>query len=82
VSNSLPLQPRADGSEREGRAEMANHGKQTRTGAKRERHYAKPSRAKRHERRWDARVEEMRVDMAEREVAAKAAAEAASAEAA
>lgn len=38
---------------------MANHGKQARTGAKRARHYSKPSRAKRHAQRWDARVRVM-----------------------
>jgi hypothetical protein len=45
---------------------MANHGKQSRTGKRQERHYAKPSRAKRHERRWDARVNEMRAEFARR----------------
>lgn len=38
---------------------MANHGKQTRTGTKRARHYAKPSRMKRHVQRHDARVRAM-----------------------
>jgi hypothetical protein len=41
---------------------MANHGKQ-RTTEQVARHYAKPSRAKRHERRWDARVKAMRDDL-------------------
>jgi hypothetical protein len=57
---------------------MANHGKQ-RTEQQTARHYAKPSRAKRHERRWDARVEEMRAEFkarADAEEAAKVAAEA------
>jgi hypothetical protein len=60
----------------DGRAEMANHGKQARTGKRRERHYAKPSRAKRHERRWDARVREMEDEIFRRAAEARAAAEA------
>lgn len=60
---------------------MANHGKQGRTQKQKARHYAKPSRAARHAKRWDARVEVMRADLAARE-AERLAAERAAAEAA
>jgi hypothetical protein len=42
---------------------MANHGKQ-RTAAQIKRHYAKPSRVKRHEKRADERVKAMQDDLA------------------
>jgi hypothetical protein len=42
---------------------MANHGKAVRTGGKAARHYAKPSRAARYARRWDARRAEMHADL-------------------
>lgn len=46
---------------------MANHGKQTRTSGWTRRHHAKASRAKRIERRWYARVYEMRAALAKRD---------------
>jgi hypothetical protein len=51
---------------------MANHGKQ-RTEQQTARHYAKPSRAKRHGRRWDARVNEMTAEFQRRREAEEAA---------
>jgi hypothetical protein len=45
---------------------MALHGKTEKTAKQKRARAEKPSRQKRHERRWDARVEVMRVDLAAR----------------
>jgi hypothetical protein len=48
---------------------MANHGKPTRVGGRLARHRSKPSRTKRIERRWDARVAALGEYLATREYA-------------